>query len=213
MHLAITEKPVLPNGKLNSTYPTTWIENDNFTLNDVNVKEGIDYHMFQYDDRKINLDTIIGDSEQVITGVRFALVEAHIQLQVRFTLYDKSSGKLIGQDGNWKQIDDLLRTPVILENCDSPIKQNLTSDHYIPEKLNGHYIEFLSTSWFKDAAQTTIPFIETLPIQPKNDVALSGIGLYHKSVPWYGGFIGLEIIPYDFQILPQRIRSSNSAMK
>ena len=42
------------------------------------------------------------------------------------------------------------------------------------------YLQFDTSSAHKDVAQTTIPFIEALPVSPSPSAWLSGAGLYHK---------------------------------
>lgn len=59
-------------------------------------------------------------------------------------------------------------------------------------------------------AQRTIPFLETLPVGTNNAVPLSGVELYYKSQPGYGGYIGVKLITHDFIKLPQRIRMALS---
>lgn len=48
----------------------------------------------------------------------------------------------------------------------------------------------------KDAAQTTVPFIDVQPVTAK--VPLSGIGIYHKGRRGFGGFLAPSIFTYDF---------------
>lgn len=48
----------------------------------------------------------------------------------------------------------------------------------------------------KDAAQTTVPFVDTQPVTSK--APLSGIGIYHKGRAGFGGFLAPNIFAYDF---------------
>lgn len=113
IHLQITEKPLLNTDQLNTTYSSDWIGNDNFTMTDVNIAQGIDYHLIPWDNRRIHLDTITGARDELVTGVRFGLNEGSIQLQVRFTSYDEVTGKLLNEH-KWKKIDNLVREPILL---------------------------------------------------------------------------------------------------
>jgi hypothetical protein len=54
-------------------------------------------------------------------------------------------------------------------------------------------LTFTTTSFHKDASQTTIPFIDMQPMFAKEPVPLSGVSLYYKTSEGYGGFIGLKI--------------------
>lgn len=47
----------------------------------------------------------------------------------------------------------------------------------------------------KDAAQTTVPFIDTQPVTSR--VPLSGIGIYHKGRAGFGGFLAPTVFTYD----------------
>ena len=46
--------------------------------------------------------------------------------------------------------------------------------------------------------QTTIPYIDAQPVTPRDGIWLSGVGLYHKGYPGYGGYVGLMTTTYDF---------------
>jgi hypothetical protein len=47
--------------------------------------------------------------------------------------------------------------------------------------------------------QTTIPYIDAQPVTSRDGTWLSGIGLYHKGYPGYGGYVGLTTLTYDFE--------------
>lgn len=50
----------------------------------------------------------------------------------------------------------------------------------------------------KDAAQTTVPFIDAQPVVTLVPVPLSGAGIFHKGRENFGGFIAPKIITYDY---------------
>lgn len=50
----------------------------------------------------------------------------------------------------------------------------------------------------KDAAQSTVPFIDTQEVTSNPPVPLSGVGIYHKGRQGYGGFLAPKIMTYDF---------------
>lgn len=56
-------------------------------------------------------------------------------------------------------------------------------------------MQFQPTDIDKDAAQTTVPFLDATKLEA--NVPLSGIGLYYKSTYGYGGFIGPKLIVFD----------------
>ena len=45
--------------------------------------------------------------------------------------------------------------------------------------------------------QSTIPFIDVQPVATREGIWLSGVGLYHKGFPGYGGYVGLSTLAYD----------------
>lgn len=50
----------------------------------------------------------------------------------------------------------------------------------------------------RDAAQTTVPFLDSQPVESLQPVPLSGAGIFHKGQKNFGGFIAPKIITYDF---------------
>lgn len=43
----------------------------------------------------------------------------------------------------------------------------------------------------------TIPLFDLRPVTASPSIALGGIGIYHKSSPGYGGFLGLKLLNTD----------------
>lgn len=68
----------------------------------------------------------------------------------------------------------------------------------VPDSSTDQYIEFVNTDLHKDAAQTTVPFIDIQPVQSLIPGPLSGAGIFHKGRPDFGGFLAPKIITYDF---------------
>lgn len=60
------------------------------------------------------------------------------------------------------------------------------------------YVPFTHTSFTKDAAQTTIPYIDIQPVINEPAVPLVGAGIYYKGAEGFGGFIAPKIKTYDF---------------
>jgi hypothetical protein len=71
---------------------------------------------------------------------------------------------------------------------------------------------FDSTSTAKDAAQTTIPYIDAQAVSPGSGVWITGVGLYHKGYIGYGGFVGFSVTTFDFSthLLPE-VKGRNKA--
>jgi len=60
------------------------------------------------------------------------------------------------------------------------------------------YLNFAPSDRRKDAAQSTIPFIDIQPIIPNPPVPIAGAGIFHKGRKGSGGFVALKLITYDF---------------
>lgn len=87
------------------------------------------------------------------------------------------------------------RKKLVLHDPDVPIRSPSPS---IPDSQNDMYVEFTHTDMDRDAAQTTVPFIDAQPVESLLPVPLSGAGIYHKGRKNFGGFIAPKIIAYDF---------------
>lgn len=87
------------------------------------------------------------------------------------------------------------REKINLHNPDIPIrafaKSTVKSEH-------NQYIEFINSSMDKDAAQSTVPFIDIQDVTANPPVPLSGVGIYHKGRTGFGGFIAPKIMTYNF---------------
>ncbi|XP_055324696.1 uncharacterized protein LOC129579082 isoform X2 [Sitodiplosis mosellana] len=197
-HLMIVERELKPYAALNVTNPTwhMWSKVDYFHIHDALVREGIDYHTMTWENRSINLDTVEVPSGKVVTGCRFRVVNGVITLQVRATDFDFISGRLKNLESSfWYVSEAKERTQIPLDNLDVP---TLTPEKSIPNILKDRYITFGPTDKFKDLSQTTIPFIDSQLVESHNPMPLSGVGLYYKTFPGYGGFIAPKILNYNF---------------
>lgn len=68
----------------------------------------------------------------------------------------------------------------------------------LPTSKHNQYIKFTYTDMDKDAAQTTVPFIDIQEVTSQPPVPLSGVGIYHKGRDGFGGFLAPKLITYDF---------------
>ncbi|EDW78356.2 uncharacterized protein Dwil_GK16218 [Drosophila willistoni] len=202
-HLQIQEAELLPRGAVNES-TLEWRKIDSYNIFDRDVKKGVDYHTLSYESRSIDLDDIYtDDNSYVVTGVRFRVVGAHLNLEARLSELDFRTGQLIQPEVNsfWKSNDntdvsgDDRRKKIPLSNADLPTRTITTS---IPISRHNQYIDFTYTGLDKDAAQSTVPFIDIQDVTSKPPVPLSGIGIYYKGRQGYGGFLAPKIITYDF---------------
>ncbi|KAK9746501.1 protein of unknown function (DUF4803) [Popillia japonica] len=215
IHLQVQQGEILPQGVINVT-SLEWVPVNKFKISDRFIHDQQDYLRITSRDKAVDLHVIEVDSrkkyqQQVLTGVRFAAVQSginrndkriHLNLEIKMTKYNFKSGELFinrGADTWYRNIDTEfspnVRTRIPTNDLDVPTRAK--SKNTIVS--NGdQYVEFTHTDITKDVAQTTVPFIDTQDVVPKVPTPLAGAGLYYKSSPGYGGFIGLKIVTYDF---------------
>lgn len=195
----ITQRKLIGRGQVEG--PAT-IRKPYKTARTVNVRddpllvEGTDYHTLNWENRSVNLDTLVASPGNVITGVKFVADKGHLSLQIRSTRFDFHTGFL--QDihrSEWISNSAPVRTPILLQHPDKSDRSPLKS---MPDTTLNRYVDFQPTDIQKDAAQTTVPYIDTELVEPTHPTILSGIGLYYKGQTGYGGFIAPQIITYDF---------------
>uniref|UniRef100_A0A0A1XQQ1 CinA-like protein n=2 Tax=Zeugodacus cucurbitae TaxID=28588 RepID=A0A0A1XQQ1_ZEUCU len=201
-HLQIQEGELLPRGNINRS-SLTWKPVESYQIFDRDVRNGRDYHTLSYESRSMDLDDIYTDDNSfIVVGVRWRVVGAHLNLEAKLAEFDFKMGKLISPETNsfWKSNDN---TDVSGErrqkiNLINPDKSTRTIVKSIPDSRHNQYIDFINTSMEKDAAQSTVPFIDTQEVTSNPPVPLSGVGIYHKGRQGYGGFLAPKIMTYDF---------------
>lgn len=200
------ERPLLPNAYLDSSTKNE-ISNHNFTIDDPTVKNGFDYFTMTYDNRKLNLDTIVANRDQVVTGVRFRVHSGSVHLEVRFTYFDEDTGKLdLTTASEWKSNSNIQRTSISAEHADIPTRSHDQSIALGDDDSNS--VKFLPTSWTHDMAQTTVPFIDSNLIEDPELVPLSGIGLFYKYQLGFGGYVAPKLVTHDYAAAAMRIRGA-----
>ena len=152
-----------------------------------------------YDFQKLYLDDIENtnngrDMENyVVTGIRFRLHNDHLSLEVQMTEFDTKTKVLNPESSLWlNRLDDHEKRKVLVFNeADSPILTPIPSVH--DSGLN-QVIKFSSASIKKTAGQIVVPYFDGMNIFPSTRYPLSGIGLFHKGQPGYGGFISFRLL-------------------
>ncbi|XP_062125596.1 uncharacterized protein LOC133838489 [Drosophila sulfurigaster albostrigata] len=206
IHLQIQQGQLLPRGAINES-TVEWKPIDDYKIDDFNVTEGVDYHAMSYENRRIHLHDITHKYRTyVVNGVSLDVFYGRLSLRVSHGAYWFAKGEL----NTYNLITDK-------EFLTDLVASRLSFFEYVPEKLNidnldvptrsihsseplskkKQYIEFVNTGIEKDAAQTTIPFLDMQEVASNPPVPLFGIGLYYKGSPGYGGFIAPRIISYD----------------
>ncbi|XP_031627540.1 uncharacterized protein LOC116343553 [Contarinia nasturtii] len=206
IHLEASERTLLPKNELDPNTKSI-VSNNNFTINDPNVVENTDYFTMTYDNRILNLDTIVAKGDEIVTGVRFRVAAGSVYLEVRFTYYDEVTGKLdLTTDSEWKMNLNTNRTTISTEHSDVPTKLQTQSIAMGSDDTDA--VRFVPTSWVKDMAQSTVPFIDSNLIEPSELAPLSGVGIFYKYQKGYGGFVAPRLITRDHSAAVMRIRGA-----
>ncbi|KAG4078126.1 hypothetical protein HA402_002177 [Bradysia odoriphaga] len=196
-HWRITQKVLMGNGIVYETRNafTTFREGSFFNIGDNTARPDVDYHTLTWQNRSVNLVSAIAPQGTVLTGVRFYVQNGRLSLAIRATKFDFATGQLEDVHlSEWITNTSENRTPITLDSPDVPNKSTTKS---IPTFENNKYIEFRPTDIDKDAGQTTVPFIDDQIVEPRKPTLLSGVGLYYKGQPGFGGFIAPRVFTYD----------------
>lgn len=195
VQFAIAERQLNAFGHVDSAHiEYAWKLGDHFVPNDNSSRDGTDYHTLTWEHRALNLDTVIGPKGSVVTGVRLRRnSKGHLLLEVRFTEFNETSGKLMNLDGSfWLSNADGGKHRINTDNLDIPTRSNKPS---IPNIKENSYVRFGPTHKKVDLSQRTVPFIDGLKVEPKMPAPLSGIGLFYKSQSGgFGGFVAPKIV-------------------
>lgn len=177
-----------------------WKSVDGFSTNGRNVQEGQDFLKLAWNQRAIDLDDLVAPPGYVLTGVSFRNIGGHLNLIMRATPIDIRTGKLRPEGSIWIDNPNTpnSRNPRVKLNLDKPDISTRTIASSIPDSQPDMYMEFTNTDFEADAAQTTVPFIDIQYLAPDPPILLSGVGIFHKGQPNYGGFIALKVYTYDF---------------
>lgn len=196
----ISQRKLQANGNVDNILndDVQWTTNPEISIESNSTINGIDYHTLSYENRSINLDTIIAPEGQVVTGVRFhANGKGRITLQIRVTDIDITSGQLLNLENSiWLSNPNGGKNKINIGKVDV---SNKTPEKSVPSNATDSYVEFGPTDINRDIAQRTIPFFEGTKSEPKVPVPLSGVGLYYKGTSGYGGFIAAKLVIYNFE--------------
>ncbi|XP_031621010.1 uncharacterized protein LOC116339329 [Contarinia nasturtii] len=197
IHLFISQRTIGRNGKIDessSSDDADYLGDYNFVIGE--GQPDIDYHRLTWNSRGIELDTIRAQKDEVVTGVRFRIQNNRIRFEIRTTPYNRENGLLSRESKRtvWRGNNYHDKEKIPNDDLDVPTRSPKKSKR---DRSQNKYIEFTPTDIYKDIAQTTVPFIDTQPVEAKIPKPLRGAGLYYKTTPGYGGFIGPLIILHD----------------
>jgi hypothetical protein len=201
IHLQVQEGKLLPRGKID-TSTMRWVPVDEMKI-DENSIAGLDYHTLSLEKRALDLDDVVAEEDFVLTGVRFKTIGTHLNFEIQVTPFNFTTGQLIDPTtrsvykNNPRTVESFQnkRSEIKLVTPDVPIFSPLPS---VPYSGSDRYIKFVNSDIEKDAAQTTVPFLDVQPVEALQPVPLSGAGIFYKGRESYGGFITPKVITYDF---------------
>lgn len=87
------------------------------------------------------------------------------------------------------------RTEIHLQWPDIPTKTRRAS---VPVSRPNTFIKFTHSDIGKDAAQTTVPFLDSQVVSADPPMPLQGVGLHLKAQTGFGGFIAPKIQTLDY---------------
>jgi hypothetical protein len=191
--LQISEATLLPGGLIDQ-HSIKWRDVSPIDVEKSSKNE--DYHEMSAEERMMNLDDLHAKDEHLVTGVRFQKVGSHLNFEILTTPFVFATGKLIPDRSEWVSKDNtnIPKTELHLDSPDIPTNGQ-------PSKVDSkddQFVRFGHTDYTKDAAQTTVPFIDIQSVISNIPVPLTGAGIYHKGQKGYGGFIAPKIFTYDY---------------
>lgn len=94
----------------------------------------------------------------------------------------------------WLSSIDMHHNELQFDEPDIPTRASAPLE---PDWTPNQYVKFQPSDRVKDAAQSTIPFLDGTFVEG-NPSLLSGFGLFYKGQPHFGGFISPYLIAFDF---------------
>lgn len=202
IHVQIQQGQALSQGQINSS-TIHWVDTEPIQVKNVSYIEGTHYKKLSFENRTIDLDRLEGPRDHVVTGVRFRMLGSHVNLEVKITPVNYTSGVMQPDRSYWISNDN---TPAMAKNPREELGLHSPDD---PTKFPAlskidsrpdTFIQFVPTDRVKDVAQLTVPFFDSQTVAPTPSSWLSGIELFHKGQPGSGGFLGMKVMNYDMTL-------------
>nr|XP_053657234.1 uncharacterized protein LOC128706306 [Cherax quadricarinatus] len=199
VHIQVQQGQALPQGLVNMS-TVDWVDVEPVNLISQSYEDGRHYKKLSYEERSIDLDRLMAPENHVVTGVRFRMLGTHVNLEIRITPVNYTTGKLQPYKSYWISNDN---TPAMSRNSRLELVTLYPHDpttFRTPSQEDSRpdtFIRFGPTDRRKDAAQLTVPFFDAQTVAPFPSTWFSGIELFHKGQAGSGGFLGLKVITYD----------------
>ncbi|XP_044014093.1 uncharacterized protein LOC122856485 [Aphidius gifuensis] len=137
-----------------------------------------------YNWRNMYLDNLVAPPGKLIQGVKFIECSDGISIGILATSINEENLQLIPDTAEWWSISNCFLASISKPRMALINKKN-------------SYVTFEISDWQLDASQTIIPFIDAQPVITSPSVPLSGITIHYKTQDKSGGFIGLQIQPFN----------------
>ncbi|XP_011314222.1 uncharacterized protein [Fopius arisanus] len=147
-----------------------------------------------YRRRGITLDALHAEVNQVLLGAKFQLdSDGNVVLSGMAANFEFATG-----DIDLNHVNEISYNSTRIEiELDKPHEPTLSFKN-APEKEDHGLIKFQTSDWMKDAAQTTVPYLDIQEVITDPPTILKGIGLRYRGAPGFGGFIGFELYSHDY---------------
>ncbi|CAB0038974.1 unnamed protein product [Trichogramma brassicae] len=161
--------------------------------------EGVDHVRLSWRNRSFALDDIELENDYVLTGVKFVYDGGLVKVAARGNFYDFEAGTVDPEEEFWsvsgesKGLEEYGQLSV--EDRDVPTDH--LENHV--DSVEGQYLNLTTSSMKNDAGQSVVPFIDVVPVVPKQLIPLSGFGLIHKGGRKTSGYLALKLLGYDFE--------------
>lgn len=195
--LEIHQAPLLPMGKVNDSASTSKVS----TPDDIKKNK---LFKLQYNKTSVFIGkakvSMKNSPYFVVTGVRFGEKNGHLALEVTFTKFNYTTGKLA---------DPKVREN-IMTKVNHNVKKNIISgrgnqrpvlytDNVPSTETKAGLVQFSPSNLFDDVGQSTIPFLDTQLVK-SSCAALVGVGLQFRTRDKSGGFIAPILVTYPMYI-------------
>jgi len=196
-HLQVQQAKALPKGGIIDA-TKIWVEPETISKDNITINPKV--YTMSYEQRAMDLDNLSAPDGHVLTGMKLRNLGGHLNLEIQVTPINFENGELSKENSIWIGNDNTPASPKPRELL-SILNPGIPTSLKVQNKVDGdhdQYIQFDTTSAFKDVAQTIIPFIDAQPVTVQPASWIAGAGIYHKGRIGFGGFVGLSLETFDY---------------
>lgn len=120
------------------------------------------------------------------------------------TLIEPEKSFWVSNDNTEQMSNSQRRSELTLKNPDVPIRSRAKST---PVSTPNQFVKFTHSDISRDAAQTTVPFLDAQDVVNNPPVPLEGVGLFLKGANGYGGFLTPKIKTFNYGPFIQKAKN------